>query len=122
MLGIGNSAAGNERNKNSSPRTNHSPTIQLDMLMTPDGTRRFAKKGECILTIKGRNSCEIIERGRIIEKGISMLHYAINPLNMQAAVVIDTNNQLTIGRVAYLYEFEPFIDALKNVTFYKPWD
>ncbi|KAI8833692.1 hypothetical protein BJ741DRAFT_268476 [Chytriomyces cf. hyalinus JEL632] len=92
------------------------------MLITPEGTRSFFKKGECTLTIKGRNSCEIIERGRITEKAITVLHYAINVPNVQAAVVIDTNNQLTIGRVAYLTEFNPFIEAVKKVTFYKLWD
>ncbi|KAJ3384656.1 hypothetical protein HDU80_000870 [Chytriomyces hyalinus] len=93
------------------------------MLITPEGIRSFVKKGECTLTIKGRNSCEIIERGRIIEKGISILRYAMDIQNMQAAVVIDTNNQLTIGRVAYpQHEFDPFIDAVKKVTYYKLWD
>ncbi|KAI8829123.1 hypothetical protein BJ741DRAFT_669693 [Chytriomyces cf. hyalinus JEL632] len=123
MLEIGNSIAGNERSKkHTTPTTNHSPTIHLDMLIYPEGAKSFVKKGECTLTIKGRNSCEIIERGKIIEKGITVLHYAINIPNVHAAVVIDTNNQLTIGRVAYLSEFNPFIEAVKKVTFYKIWD
>ncbi|KAJ3221173.1 hypothetical protein HDU81_010831 [Chytriomyces hyalinus] len=41
---------------------------------------------------------------------------------MQAAVVVETNNQLIIGRVPNLLEFTKFIDAIKKVTIIRSWD